>query len=324
MAKLHLTMACAEYDRTRPLIEGIVRPEGAELNCLILGWEEMFYRMGRFREFDVSEFSCSTFTVLKGRGEDLVAIPVFPSRMFRHSCIYVHTGAGIHKPEDLKGKRVGVPKYHMTAAVWIRGMLEDEYGVKPQDMLWFEGGEAAHVKEVDHRLPPAVRVEQVPGGKVLGDMVAAGELDAYVGARMPKAFAAGAPTIRRLFPDYREAERAYFKKTGLFPIMHVVVIRGELARQHPWLPASLYNAFCQAKAVALQRMLEAGALAYALPWLLAEFEETKALMGPDPWPYGVAANRKTLETLSRYTFEHGLAPKRLRAEDMFPEGLLAT
>ena len=193
-------------------------------------------------------------------------------------------------------------------------------------------GRADHALVLDTRtlartyvpLPPAVRVEQVPGGKVLGDMVAAGELDAYVGARMPKAFAAGAPTIRRLFPDYREAERAYFKKTGLFPIMHVVAIRGELARQHPWLPASLYNAFCQAKAVALQRMLEAGALSVALPWLLAEFEDTVALMGPDPWPYGVAANRKTLETLSRYTFEHGLAPKRLRAEDLFPESLLAT
>lgn len=324
MARLHLTMACAEYDRTRPLMDGTVKPEGVELNCIQLGWEEMFYRMGRFREFDVSEFSCSTYTALKGRGEDLVGIPVFPSRMFRHSCIYVHTGSGIAKPQDLKGRRVGVPKYHMTAAVWIRGMLHDEYAVAPQDMLWFEGGEAAHVKEVDHHLPPSVRKEQVPGTKVLGDMVAAGELDAFVGARMPKAFAAGAPGIRRLFPNYREAEKAYFQKTGLFPIMHVVVIRGDLARQHPWLPASLYNAFCRAKEAAYQRMAEAGALVHALPWLLAELEETKALMGQDPWPYGVAANRKTLETLCRYTFDEGLAPKRLRAEDMFPENLHQT
>jgi 4,5-dihydroxyphthalate decarboxylase len=155
-------------------------------------------------------------------------------------------------------------------------------------------------------------------------MVAAGELDVFIGARMPKAFAAGAPGIRRLFPDYREAEKAYFKKTGLFPIMHTVVIRGDLVRQHPWLPASLYNAFCQAKAIAFQRMGEAGALAHALPWLLAELEETKALMGPDPWPYGVAANRKTIETLSRYTHEEGLATKHLRAEDMFPESLHQT
>ncbi len=324
MAKLKLTVACAEYDRTRPLITGAVRPEGVELNCLTLGWEEMFYRMGRFREFDVSEFSCSTYTALRGRGEDLVAIPVFPSRMFRHSCIYVHTGSGIQRPEDLRGKRVGVPKYHMTAAVWIRGMLEDEYGVAPKDMLWFEGGEAANVKEVDHHLPPSIRKEQVPADKVLGDMVAAGELDAFIGARMPKAFAAGSPGIRRLFPEYREAEKAYFKKTGLFPIMHTVVLRGELVRQHPWLPASLYNAFCQAKALAYQRMGESGAMAAALPWMLAEWEETVALMGPDPWPYGVAASRKTLETLSRYTFNEGLAPKRLRAEDMFPEGLHQT
>ncbi len=324
MAKLQLTVACAEYDRTRPLMDGSVKPEGVELNCLLLGWEEMFYRMGRFREFDVSEFSFSTYTALKSRGADLVAIPVFPSRMFRHSCIYVHSGSGIEKPADLKGKRAGVPKYHMTAAVWIRGMLKDEYGVEPQDLLWFEGGEAASVKEVDHHLPPSIRKEQVPGNKVLGDMVAAGELDVFIGARMPKAFAAGAPGIRRLFPNYREAEKAYFKKTGLFPIMHTVVIRGELARQHPWLPASLYNAFGKAKEIALQRMGEAGALASALPWLLAELEETKALMGPDPWPYGVAANRKTVETLSRYTHEEGLATKHLRAEDMFPENLHQT
>lgn len=324
MAKLHLTMACAEYDRTRPLIEGSVKPEGVELNWLVMAWEEMFYRMGRFREFDVSEFSCSTYTALRARGEDLVAIPVFPSRMFRHSCIYVHSGSGIEKPVDLNGKRVGVPKYHMTAAVWIRGMLADEYGVAREDMLWFEGGEAANVKEVDHKLPPSIRKEQVPAGKVLGDMVAGGELDAFIGARMPKAFAAGASGIRRLFPNYREAERAYFKKTGLFPIMHTLVIRGELARQHPWLPASLYNAFCKAKEIALQRMGESGALPAALPWLLPEWEETKALMGPDPWPYGVAANRKTLETLTRYAFEEGLAPKRLRAEDMFAETLLQT
>ncbi len=324
MSKLPLTMACAEYDRTRPLIDGTVKAEGVELNCLLLGLEEMFYRMGRFREFDVAEFSCSTYTALRGRGEDLVAIPVFPSRMFRHSCIYVHGGSGITRPEDLKGKRAGVPKYHMTAAVWIRGLLQDEYGVAPQDLLWFEGGEAAHVKEVDHRLPASIRIQQVPAGKVLGDLVAAGELDVFIGARMPKAFAAGSPAIRRLFPDYREAERAYYRKTGLFPIMHTVVIRGELVRHPPWLPASLYNAFCQAKAIALQRMAEASALAHALPWLLAELEETKVLMGPDPWPYGVAANRKTLETLSRYTFEHGLAPKRLAAEEMFPESLHQT
>ena len=154
MARLKLTMACAEYDRTRPLMDGTVKPEGVELNWIVLGWEEMFYRMGRFREFDVSEFSFSTYTALKSRGEDLVAIPVFPSRMVRHSCIYVHTGSGIQKPEDLRGKRAGGPKFHMTAAVWIRGMLQDEYGVKPQDLLWFEGGEAANVKEVDRTLPP--------------------------------------------------------------------------------------------------------------------------------------------------------------------------
>jgi 4,5-dihydroxyphthalate decarboxylase len=261
---------------------------------------------------------------LRARGEDLIAIPVFPSRMFRHSFIYVHTGSGISAPQDLKGKRVGVPKYHMTAVVWIRGMLKDEYGVAPEDLLWFDGGELANLQEVDHMLPPSIRKERVPAGKVLGDMVAAGELDAFMGAQVPRAFAAGSPTIRRLFPEYRAVERAYFQKTGLFPIMHTVVIRGELARQHPWLPSSLYRAFSRAKDIAMQHMAETPALSYALPWLLSYLEETRALMGRDPWPYGVAANRNTLETLCRYTFEDGLASKRLPIEALFHEHLLQT
>ena len=324
VAKLRLTLACGDYDRTRPLVDGTVQPEGVELNTLLLPPEDMFYRMGRFREFDVSEFSCSSYTVLRGRGADLLAIPVFPSRMFRHSSIYVHSGAGITAPADLRGKRAGVPKYHMTAAVWIRGMLEDEYGVAPQDLWWFEGGEGQRVKEVDIELPPSIRKEPVPGDRVLGDMLAAGDLDLFIGARMPKAFAVGSPGIRRLFPNYREVEQAYFRKTGLFPIMHTVVIREDLAQAYPWLPHSLYKAFCQAKALALEKLGEAAALTHALPWLLAELEGTRALMGPDPWPYGVAANRKTLETLARYTFDQGLAPKRLRVEEMFPASLLQT
>ena len=324
MAKLKLTMACADYDRTRPLIDGTVRPEGVELTCLPLEWEEMFFRMGRSREFDVSEFSLSTYTAFRARGEDLVAIPVFPSRMFRHSFIYVHTRSGITTPQDLRGKRVGVPKYHMTAVVWIRGMLRDEYGVRPEDLLWFDGGELANLQEVDHHLPPSIRKERVPGTRVLGDMVAAGELDAFMGAQVPRAFAAGSPTIRRLFPKYREVEREYFQRTGLLPIMHTVVIRGELGREHPWLPMALYQAFGRAKEIAMQRMAESAALSYALPWLLSYLEEAKALMGPDPWPYGLAANRKTLEALCRYTFEDGLASRRLGVEELFHESLHRT
>lgn len=317
MAGLPLTLACGDYDRTLALRTGAVRPEGVELTVLTLSPEEMFYRMARRREFDVSEFSLSTYTVLRGRGEPLVAIPVFPSFMFRHSSIFVRAAAGIEQPGDLIGKRVGVPKYHMTAAVWIRGILEDEYGVAPKDLRWFEGGEGASVKEVDVTLPPEIRRQPVPGDRNLGDMVASGELDAFIGARRPAAFDGRPGRVRRLFPDVRRVERAYYEKTGIFPIMHTVVLKEELVREHPWLPRSLYDAFVEAKRLAYQRLEFTAALPVSLPWLVAEAEDTRALMGDDPFPYGVARNRKTLETLAGYTFDQGLAPRRLTVEEMF-------
>src|SRR5262249_51782432 len=251
-----------------------------------------------------------------------IAIPAFPSFLFRHGAIFVREGAGIHEPGDLRGKRVGVPKYHMTAAVWVRGILEDEYGVAPKDCHWFEGGEGTAVKEGDVTLPPEVRRETVPGDRNLGDMVAAGELDAFIGARRPAAFGAG--RVRRLFPDFRRVERAYYEKTGIFPIMHTVVLREELARQHPWLARSLYDAFAEAKLHAYRRLAESAALPSAVPWLVAEFEETRALMGDDPFAYGVGRNRKTLDTLAGYTFHQGLAPRRLAVEEMFAESTLGT
>jgi 4,5-dihydroxyphthalate decarboxylase len=320
VARLNLTLACGDYDRTRAIRTGEVQLDGVDLNVVTLAPEEMFYRMARFREFDVSELSLSTYTVLRGRGEPLVAVPVFPSFSFRHSSIFVGAAAGIAAPKDLIGKRVGVPKYHMTAAVWIRGMLEDEYGVAPKDVHWFEGGEGSLVKEVDVTLPPDVRRESVPAGRNLGDMVAAGELDAFVGARRPAAFG---ERVRRLFPDFRRVERAYYEKTGIFPIMHTLVLKEELARQHPWLPRSLYDAFVEAKRLAYQRLQFTAALPVSLPWLVAEAEETKALMGDDPFPYGVDRNRKTLETLAGYTYRQGLAPRRLKVEEMFWESTLA-
>ena len=320
VARLNLTLACGDYDRTRAIRTGEVQLDGVELNVVTLAPEEMFYRMARFREFDVSELSLSTYTVLRGRGEPLVAIPVFPSFSFRHSSIFVGANAGISVPKDLIGKRVGVPKYHMTAAVWIRGMLEDEYGVAPKDVHWFEGGEGSLVKEVDVTLPPDIRRESVPAGRNLGDMVAAGELDAFVGARRPAAFG---ERVRRLFPDFRRVERAYYEKTGIFPIMHTLVLKEELARQHPWLPRSLYDAFVESKWLAYQRLQFTAALPVSLPWLVAEAEETRALMGDDPFPYGVARNRKTLETLAGYTYRQGLAPRRLKVEEMFWESTLA-
>src|SRR5438046_3165589 len=210
MSSLALTLAIGDYDRTGALKTGAVRPQGVDLNILTLSPEEIFYRMGRFLEFDACEFSLSTYTIRRGRGEPMIAIPVCPSQMFRHSSIFIGDKAGIREPKDLRDKRVGVPKYHMTAAVWIRGLLEDEYGVAPKDIRWFEGGEGAKVKEVDVTLPPDVRLEHVPDGKHLGDMVAAGELDAFIGARRPAPCAA---TARRR-GDVRAVDAGYVTGGG--------------------------------------------------------------------------------------------------------------
>ena len=321
MSSLALTLAIGDYDRTGALKTGAVRPQGVDLNILTLSPEEIFYRMGRFLEFDACEFSLSTYTIRRGRGEPMIAIPVFPSQMFRHSSIFIGDKAGIREPKDLRGKRVGVPKYHMTAAVWIRGLLEDEYGVAPKDIRWFEGGEGAKVKEVDVTLPPDVRLEHVPDGKHLGDMVAAGELDAFIGARRPAAYGKG---VSRLFPDFRTAERAYYERTRIFPIMHTVVLKEELVRQYPWLPRSLYDAFTEAKRLAYERLHFTAALLTSLPWQVAEAEETRALMGDDPFAYGIARNRTTVETLAGYSFRQSLAPRRLTIEEMFVPSLLDT
>jgi 4,5-dihydroxyphthalate decarboxylase len=323
MARLTLTLACGDYDRTLPLKTGAVQPDGVELRVLSLEPEEMFYRMARLREFDVSELSLSTYTVLRGRGEPLVAIPVFPSFMFRHSAIWVRDGAGIREPRDLVGRRVGVPKYHMTAAVWVRGILEDEYGVAPSDLQWFEGGEGTAVKEVDVTLPSAIRHQLVAGDRTLGDLLTTGELDAFIGARRPTGQDGMAP-VRRLFPDFRRVERAYYERTRIFPIMHTIVLKEDLTRQHPWLARSLYEAFAEAKRLAYRRIADTAVLPYVLPWLVAEMEETRALMGDDPFPYGVARNRKTVETLAGYSFRQSLAPRRLTVEELFCESLLDT
>jgi len=321
MSSLALTLAIGDYDRTGALKTGAVRPQGVDLNILTLSPEEIFYRIGRFLAFDACEFSLSTYTIRRGRGEPMIAIPVFPSQMFRHSSIFIGDRAGIREPKDLRGKRVGVPKYHMTAAVWIRGLLDDEYGVAPKDIRWFEGGEGARVKEVDVTLPPDVRLEHVPDGKHLGDMVAAGELDAFIGARRPAAYGKG---VSRLFPDFRAAERAYYERTRIFPIMHTVVLKEELVTQHPWLPRSLYDAFTEAKRLAYERLHFTAALLTSLPWQVAEAEETRALMGDDPFAYGLARNRKTVETLAAYSFRQNLAPRRLTVEEMFVPSMLDT
>ena len=324
MATLTLTLACGDYDRTLALRTGAVRPDGVELEVLALEPEEMFYRMARRRDFDVAEFSLATYTVLRGRGEPLVAIPVFPSFAFRHSAIFVRDDAGIREPRDLVGKRVGVPKYHMTAAVWVRGILEDEYGVLAERPPLVRGrrGRGGEGGRRDAAAASSA-TRWCPATESSDSSWPSGELDAFIGARRPAGAGAARP-VRRLFPDFRRVERAYFEKTGIFPIMHTVVLKEELAREHPWLPRALYEAFAEAKRLAYRRLADTAVLPYVLPWLVAEVEETRALMGDDPFPYGVRRNRKTVETLAGYSFRQGLAPRRLAVEELFCESLLDT
>lgn len=320
MERLFLTVACGDYDRTKALQDGTVQPEGIRLNYIPMQSEEIFWRMTSHLEFDASEMSLANYVILLSRGQaPFVAIPVFPSRLFRHGCIFVHADSGIRRPEDLKGKRVGTPEYAMTATVWIRGFLKDDYGVGPEDVLWLTGGQETpgRKERVELRLPPGVEVRPIPENRTLNDMLERGEIDALISARIPAAILRGSPKVRRLFPDYREVEADYYRRTGIFPIMHVVVIRKDVYERHPWTAASLFKAFEEAKERAFQRMRITNAPVYMLPWLFAEVESLRELFGPDWWPYGIEPNRGTLETLVRYLAEQGLIERTLKIEEIF-------
>jgi 4,5-dihydroxyphthalate decarboxylase len=320
MRRIGLTIACWDYDRVRALRDGQVEVEGCDITMLSLSPEETFFRAFRHAEFDVSELSFSSYMMATSRGTcPYVAIPVFPSRVFRHSGIYIRTDRGIKAPADLKGRVVGIPEYQVTAAVWIRGILEDEYGVKPSDLDWRSGGmeESGRHEKLKLELPSDVRMTAIAPGKTLSAMLETGEIDAIVGPRVPSCFDRGAPNVARLFPDFRSVEKAYFKKTGIFPVMHAIGIRRSLIEAHPWLGASLYKAFEQAKARCLPDLTQMAALKITLPWVAQEAEDTKALMGDDFWPYGLDANRKTLDTFLRYHHGQGLSPRLMKLEELF-------
>lgn len=321
MDKLHLTIACGDYDRTKTLQDGSLEPEGIRLNYIPLQAEEIFWRMTNHREFDASEMSFSNYITWKSRGNDsFVAIPVFPSRYFRHSCVFINTNRGMDKPEDFKGKRIGLPEYSITAAVWIRGFLKDEYGVGAQDVEWFVGGqeEPGRKERIQLKLPPEIKVRSIPQDRTLNDMLENGELDGLISARIPSCFVKGSPHIRRLFPNFKEVEIDYYKRTKLFPIMHVVVIRREVYDANPWVARSLYKAFCGSKDDALKRMNISNTMACTLPWLQAELVLLREVFGSDWWPYGIEANRHAIETLIRYMGEQGLlGEKKPTVEDLF-------
>lgn len=317
--ELELSFACGQYDRTIPLQDGTVKVEGARLNFMYLAHRELFRRQARNAEFDVSEFSLSTLTILISRGDRrLVGIPVFPLRRFRHGEIFVNAHAGIQSPQDLRGKRIGVEEFQATANVWIRGILHHEYGVSPDQVTWVIGP-LNQPERYEPRIPLRVPFETavVPDGKCLSDMLDEGELDAVIGPRHPRCFLDGSPNVRRLFPNYKEVEQEYFRRTGIFPIMHTVVIRRELYERHRWLAVSLYKAFVKAKEVGMERLAWAGSLYVMLPWLMDHLEETRRVMGPDPFPYGLEASRRELEVFTTYAYEQGLTERKVEVEELF-------
>jgi 4,5-dihydroxyphthalate decarboxylase len=317
--RVPLTLACWDYDRTLPLATGEVRPDGIDLTYLNLPVEETFFRMARYREFDAAELSLSSYVISLGQDAPFVAIPVFPSRSFRHNGIYVRAASGIGEPADLAGRIVGVPEYQLTAAVWIRGILADHYGVAVGSVRYRTGGlhQPGRTEKISHATPPGVEIEPIPAGATLDGMLAGGGIDALYSPRTPRSFAAGDPRVRRLFADPRAEEERYFATTGIFPIMHVVVLRGDLYQRRPWLAQSLYKAFEQARAMTAARMRETAAARYMLPWLYADIEHTQALMGPDFWSYGLAANERTLRAFLRYSHEQHLASKLMEPADLF-------
>lgn len=325
MEKLNLTVACGNYDRTQALQTGAVQAEGIRLNYIPLQPEEIFWRMSNFREFDVSEMSLSNHIFMVSRGESpFVAIPVFPSRFFRHSCVFNNVDSGIKKPEDLKGKRVGVAEYSMTAAVWVRGFLKDDYGVQASDVHWFTGGqeEPGRKERVKLALPPEIELDPIADDKTLNGMLETAEIDVLIAARNPSCFVKGSPKVRRLFPEYKDVEVDYYKRTKIFPIMHAIVIRREIYERHPWTARSLYKAFGEAKDRAIDMLNVANPLPFTLPWLIPERELLRDLFGPDWWPYGIQANRHVLESLIRYMGEQGLLAKPVAVEDIFAPNVI--
>jgi len=320
MSKLRLNLACWNYDRTRALADGTVQPDGIDLNYLELPVEETFFRMLRYREFEVAELSLSSYTVsLFSEMRPFVAIPVFPSRFFRHSCIYVNADANIRTPKDLIGKRIGTPEYQMTAPVWIRGILSEHYGVPVDSVTYCTGGEEepGRPEKIPLDLPPNIKVQPIGATQTLSAMLARGEIDALHTARMPSTFSLHGGAVRRLFPDYREVEQEYYRKTRIFPIMHTVAIRRDVYEQNRWVAQSLYKAFVEAQRRTYEDLSMTAALKAMLPWLTSHVEETRALMGDDFWAYGLECNRASLATFLRYHYDQGLSKRLLEPEELF-------
>lgn len=327
MSKIQLTIASGDYDRIAPLRDGTVCAEGLDLNVVVLPIEEVFFRMARFQDFDAAEMSLSSYLISRSRGMPrLIAIPVFPSRKFRHQDIYIHSESGITKPEDLMGARIGMPEYQMTAPVWMRGIFQEFYGVKATEVKWFSGGTERPGREERLKLdlPPEFSLTPIPKDTTLFELLKKGEIDAVFTARLPSPFARGEKWITRLFRDFKTIEAEYYRQTNIFPIMHTVVLKEEIYLKYPWAAQSLYKAFCQAKNLCFDNLINAAGLPVSIPWFNRELESTFAIMGKDFWPYGLAQNRVTLLKFLQYMHEQGLLPADFEpeVEDLFAANTL--
>jgi 4,5-dihydroxyphthalate decarboxylase len=306
---MQLTLACGRYDRTQALIDGRVRPEGIdELTYLALRPGETFWRQLNHQEFDASEMSLSSYTILRSEGDErFIALPVFPSRIFRHSALYVRADAKLARPEELKGRRVGVGDYQMTAAVWVRGFLQHDYGVLPEDVRWVAGRPIRAI-----RPPEGVHIEFSTAS--LEDMLERGEIDALVSVMLPRRLGTG---VRRLFPDFRKVEADYYRRTRIFPIMHTLALKRSVYERHPWLAVSLYKAFCASRDLAQRSLYDTDALTVSLPWIVDEIERTRDVA----WDYSIEGSRPTLEALVSYLDEQRLTRRRMSVEELFAQNV---
>ena len=321
-----ISIATWDYDRVRPLIDGRVTVKGCAVDYKVLPPEECFHRAYVLNEFDVSEIGFSPYLIAHSRGiSPYVALPVFLSRMFRHSAFYIRTDRGIRSPGDFRGKTIGVVEYQMSAVMWCRGMLADEYGVAPDDMIWRQGGVnvPGRKEKFPLNLPPGFPLEPLPEGQTLSGMLSDGRLDAIISAEPPSCYGAPGAPVARLFENFEKAEQGYFRRTRVFPIMHALGVRNDVLEARPWIAERLCEAFIEAKRVSDLDLFEMRALKIGLPWITSHARQTQDIMGEDFWPYGIEPNRHTLEVMTRYSFEQGLSIRKLGVDELFASGLAA-
>jgi 4,5-dihydroxyphthalate decarboxylase len=325
-ARLHLTLATTDYDHVRDLANGVVRAEGILLTAFTLPVEEIFFRFIKNREWDVSELSFGKFIGYAALGNSpFVGIPVFPSRVFRHSAFYVRADRGIASPKDLEGKTVGIPEWAQTAGIYARGFLSETAGVDLRKIKWVQAGmnEAGREEKVEFKLPEGIQYQQRRDTSISA-MLLSGEIDAAISARVPDAFARGGAKIARLYPEYRGEEMRYYTETGIYPIMHVIAIRRAVFERYPWVAMNLLKAFEQAKARSRERIEDLTASRIPVPWAASIASAYAKGFGDDPFPYGLEANRKTLDAFCRFAHAQGVTARRLTPDDLFPKEVRAS